>query len=434
MTKLFPVSLKWLGVRFFDPVGRVFDYQGSIYRAVYPGRAGFLRSTWKRGVYDRAMDAGFLVKSKLEPNLEVDGYGPIVWHERQPFPITDHELSRAQALDYARLILDFNRQLAESDAGYGLIDAHGSNICQQDCGRPVWIDLGSIRALKDAAVGLEEFKRLWWRPLKLVERDAGLWRVVQLLLAGGISAAEFTALGGGGEPETPSAADGDVKAQRLVYLDQLRQSLPTELIPEPTFWANYHGENILPPNYDNIGARATVLRDLMLKLKPKTVIDLACANGLFSFMAARTGAQVLAADYDEGAITRCYATAKACTEPLSVTIASYDITTPRMHYPQADLVLALAVTHHISLTQGFPFSYIAGQLARFTSNALITEFMPNGLGAAIVPESLPEWYRLDLFLEAFGKAFKKVTVIPVVYPEGHSPRTVVLCEGPRTQA
>jgi hypothetical protein len=434
MTKLLPASLKWLGVRFLDPVGRVFEHQGNIYRAAYSERSGFVRSTWKRGIYDRAIDAGFLVKSKIDTSIEVEGYGTIIWHERCPFSVRSNELSRAQALDCARFILAFNQQLASNDEPFGLIDAHSANLGQQNCGRLVWIDLGSIRTLKDSAVGLEEFKRLWWRPLKLVERDPGLWRIVRLLLPGGISADEFKALGGGAEPATPSTTEGDFKALRVQFLKELSQSLPTELIPEPTFWANYHGENILPPDYKNSGDRATVIQGLMTRLKPNTVIDLACANGFFSFMAARQGARVLAADYDEGAITRCYHAAKNCAEPLSMTVASYDITTPRMTYPQAELVLALAVTHHISLTQGFPFSYIAGQLARFTTQSLITEFMPNGLGASVVPESLPDWYRLDLFLEAFGKSFKKVTVIPTSYPAGHSPRTLVLCEGPRTQA
>lgn len=432
MQKLLSSDLTWLGVRFLDPVGRVFLHEGEIYRAVYPERAGFLKSTWKRGVYDRAIEAGFLVPCRIEKEIEVEGYGPIVWHERQAFAVNSSELCRVQALDYARLVLDFNLHLARSDVGYGLIDAHSSNIFQRGCARPVWTDLGSIRTLKDAAVGLEEFKRLWWRPLKLVEKDSRLWRVVRLLLPGGISAEEFEAMGGTDEPETPTHTGEGLVAMRLKWLEALRASLPTELPPDATYWAEYHGEEILPNDYEGRGARLNAIRDLVLKVKPKTVIDLACANGLYSFMAARAGARVLAADYDEGAITRCYETARACEVPLSVTVASYDITTTRLKYPQAEMVFALAVTHHISITQGFPFTYIAQQLAKFTTQHLITEFMPNGLGATIKPETLPAGYTLEAFLEAFRKSFKKVTLVPADIPSTHSPRIIVHCESPRS--
>jgi hypothetical protein len=140
---------------------------------------------------------------------------------------------------------------------------------------------------------------------------------------------------------------------------------------------------------------------------------------------------VLAADYDEGAIERCYLAAQQCKEPLRLATACYDITTTRMHYPKADLVLALAVTHHLSLTQRFPFPYIAKQLAKFTNGSLITEFMPNGLGVGKMQENLPEWYTLDLLVEALQAAFNKVRVIHVPIPESNSPRTLIFCETPK---
>lgn len=78
-------------------------------------------------------------------------FGPIVWHKRQAFGVNSAELCRVQALDYARLILDFYLHLAQNDNGFCFIEGHRSNIFQRGCAKPVWTDLGSIRPLKDAA-------------------------------------------------------------------------------------------------------------------------------------------------------------------------------------------------------------------------------------------------------------------------------------------
>ena len=92
-------------------------------------------------------------------------------------------------------------------------------------------------------------------------------------------------------------------------------------------------------------------------------------------------------------------------------------------------MLALALTHHLSLSQHFPFAHIAENLVGYCTRALIVEYMPNGLGGVRVkPDPLPEWYTLEKFMEAFRRHFQSVEV--VTYPaENASPRTMVLCDG-----
>ena len=43
-------------------------------------------------------------------------------------------------------------------------------------------------------------------------------------------------------------------------------------------------------------------------------------------MAARQGAEVFAADYDEVAVEKLYGLARTCDERLSITVACYDLT------------------------------------------------------------------------------------------------------------
>lgn len=92
--------------------------------------------------------------------------------------------------------------------------------------------------------------------------------------------------------------------------------------------------------------------------------------------------------------------------------------------------LALALTHHLSITHKFPFAFIAKTLAGFTSNLLITEFMPDGLGRnEPSPNPLPDGYCLDGFLTALRGRFRFVETIPYPYPADFSKRTLIFCRG-----
>jgi hypothetical protein len=68
-----------------------------------------------------------------------------------------------------------------------------------------------------------------------------------------------------------------------------------------------------------------------------------------------------------------------------------------LEYPQAEMGFALAVTHCISISQGFPFTQITQQSAKFTTRHLIFEFMRNELGATKDPENSPPGYTLEAF-------------------------------------
>jgi len=91
----------------------------------------------------------------------------------------------------------------------------------------------------------------------------------------------------------------------------------------------------------------------------------------------------------------------------------------------------LALTHHLYISQHYPWSYIAETLASYTNYALLTEFMPNGLLGTKVPEYLPPNYSRNAFQEQLQRFFKQVEVIEY-NPEGASPRIYLLCKDKKT--
>jgi hypothetical protein len=91
---------------------------------------------------------------------------------------------------------------------------------------------------------------------------------------------------------------------------------------------------------------------------------------------------------------------------------------------QADLVLALALVHHLVFSYRFEFQAIVAALAAFTRRALLVEFVPpdDEHVGRWRPETRP-WYALAGFEAALRAEFARVDVFPS-HPE---PRVLLLC-------
>lgn len=446
MTSLPPDKLRWLGVRFLDPSGRVFEFEGEFYRAIYPDKVAHVRKLFDSGIVARLVERGLLIPTEITP-LELSGYGLVLHHRRVPFTIRGGDWPRSLLRDAGRVVLELNLELLRD--GFCTLDAHSANIGQIDCCRPVWLDLGSIATVPKRNTGLAEFRRCYTNPLRLLARSPQLGRLARTLISdGGVSDEEMSALAGvvgflakaqrhprvakllkRAKDALPREADG-IKAREQLLRAEL-EKIDVTFPPLSTQWGGYHQSAALPASYDDQTStrRQTILR-LLRELKPRRVLDLACNEGFFSFMAARQGCEVLAVDYDEGAVESLYTTARQCREPLQVTAACYDLLKPRRAIPQGELVFALALTHHLSITQQFPFSHIAALLAGYTTDALITEFMPNGVGGHTPkPDPLPAWYTLENYMEAFRPHFASVERVEYPIDPTVSPRVMILCRG-----
>jgi hypothetical protein len=417
------------------------------------------------------MDEELLVGTEISP-IRMEGFAMVLHHRTAPFFVPYFAWGRLQLRDTAKLFLELNLRLLQNNLA--LRDAHGGNVAQFDCCHPVWIDFGSIGRVGDGSndtlapdVGLGEYRLRYANPLKLMSSNARLARSARgIMHGGGLDDEELEALIAlGAPPKKPDPAPV-VKAQETWFQRKLRrlrkrirrrfgrtqpatavnpnreallksalESLPSSFPMKDTTWSNYQNRELLPDSYDGAEARARMVRSLLEKIRPTKVVDLAANAGYFSFMAARGGAHVLALDCDEQAIDRLYTAAVDCEEKTSVTAGCFDILQPpEARHPTlvpnycGDLTLALALTHHLSLGQQFPFSHITKTFARYTTNALISEFMPNGLGVnQPSPVPLPAWYRLDALVEELSRNFKSVETIKYEMEPGRSPRTMLLC-------
>lgn len=77
---------------------------------------------------------------------------------------------------------------------------------------------------------------------------------------------------------------------------------------------------------------------------------------------------------------------------------------------KSDIVMALAVTHHLILTQQYQINDIFNTLKSYSNKYVFVEFMPLGLWNGHNNPTVPDWYTVDWFKEHFEKYFKLLKI------------------------
>jgi hypothetical protein len=103
----------------------------------------------------------------------------------------------------------------------------------------------------------------------------------------------------------------------------------------------------------------------------------------------------------------------------------------------ADIVLALAVTHHLIITNHYDLDGIFNAISRYATKFVFIEFMPLGLFSADLPAlpTVPEWYGVEWFQEHFKRHFTLIhrEVVATVNFKGNEYDHRVLFIGAKTR-
>lgn len=152
-----------------------------------------------------------------------------------------------------------------------------------------------------------------------------------------------------------------------------------------TEWGNYYEAT----NYSSKAQqhKATIINSYIEKFKPQNIWDLGANDGFFSRIASDKGIPTIAFDIDPAAVEFNYRECKKKKEKKILPLLM-DLTNPspgigwkneeRMSFTSrgpAEMVMALAIIHHLAISNNVPFK----NLADFFSNmcrTLIIEFVP----------------------------------------------------------
>lgn len=393
---------------FRDPCGRVFFVDGDLFRAVFePGRAD-LEALHTTGLYDALASRELLVRHEDADSVLWPEAARVIKPERIPFVSYPEEWTAGQLYDAAVLTLDVMD--AALDHGMRLKDASAFNV-QFIGGRPVFIDtLSFVRDEGGPWVAYGQFLRHFLAPLALVAhtdaRLQGLWRAhldgVPVDLAARLlprrtrfkpgllthlhmpAAAE--ARHAHKDHATAQQADREARAVSMSgtalrgLLGSLRRTVESLQPAQATsHWSGY-GE--AQPTYtDDAQSDKQQLLNAWLKEAiasapgPAVVWDLGANTGTYSRLAKECGAAtVVALEGDAAAAAEHYQRIRGhAGSPLPLCMDLLDPTPARGFAHQeraslaergpADVVLVLALVHHLSITGHVPLHDLVQWLA-----------------------------------------------------------------------
>jgi ribosomal protein L11 methylase PrmA len=400
-----------LGSSFRDPAGFLFRDGDTLLRQVNAEYAADYDLLMASGLYDALADAGMLVRHREVAHAVWGAAYRVLAPEVIPFVSYPYEWCFGQLRDAALLTLRI--QDAALDHGMTLKDASAFNI-QFQGGAPVLVDTLSFEAYRPGEpwIAYRQFCQHFLAPLLMMSavdvRLAGVWRAhldgVPLDLAsrllprgswlrpGVMLHVHLHARSLARHADTAIRAGPRAPAMSLTALRGLVDSLRSTIQglrwdAAGTEWADY----VETRRYSAqaVEAKAALVREYLAAVHPapRSVWDLGANTGEFSRIAARTGAYVVSFDVDAAAVERNYRAVQAegtsSILPLVLDLAN---PTPGLGWAgrerdawlergPADVVMALALVHHLAIGNNVPLDSVARLLAD-AGRTLVIEWVP----------------------------------------------------------
>ena len=449
---------------FRDPAGFVFRRDGILYRQLQPPAAHDWAAFHSSGLYDRLVGDGLLVEHADVPLHEAvrPGAIAIIRPRILDFISYPYEWCFTQLQEAALLTLEL--QSRALDAGMRLRDASAFNV-QFESGRPIFIDSLSFEVAPDTEPwpAYRQFCEHFLGPLALMaRRDPRVSLMLRDFIDGipldlaaqllpwrtrfhpGLAVhvhlharAQRRAAG------DPSASGAAARAGRVsstgqrALLDSLRRTVSGLGLDAKSHWAGYAAST----SYSEAAtaSKGEIVRALLVLARGKTVWDLGANTGAYSALATQAGYRVVAFDQDAASVEAHWRRVRGVRNPAILPLV-VDLTNPSpalgwglrerrsfLERGEPDVVMALALIHHLAIGNNVPLEAIAELFARLSPRAIV-EFVPKEdpmtqrLLAA--RKDIFERYTLDGFREAFGGRFRIVRESPIA----DSPRTLFLLE------
>jgi hypothetical protein len=363
----------------------------------------------RSGLYETLVNAELLI-----PHKEVDVTCPepdevlkVIQPELLPFISYPYEWCFSQLRDAALTVLEIQQRAFEF--GMSLKDCSAYNI-QFRKGKPILVDTLSFEKYREGEpwVAYRQFCQHFLAPLALMSyKDVRLNQLLRVFIDG-IPLDLVSAL----LPlrtrlvfpllshihlhaktqqhfadRTVDTSGRQMSRLSLLGLVDSLQSAVKKLSWQPrgTEWVDYYESTNYPS--DALQHKKQIVAEFLSEIKPKNVWDLGANVGIFSRIASDNGIQTLSLDADHAAVEKSYL---HCVEKDEVNILPLllDLTNPSpsigwenqerqslLDRGPADMVFALALIHHLAISNNVPF----GKISRFFSRmcgSLVIEFVP----------------------------------------------------------
>lgn len=449
MGKIHPSSFR-------DTAGFVFESEGNIYRQInqtYKSDYDILISS---GLYEKLAKNQMLISHtdatdipSIRPELaykmiQVDR----VWYISYPY-----EWCFSQYKDAALLTLKIQKEALEH--GMMLKDASAYNV-QFHNGRPIFIDTLSFVSYTEGMpwVAYRQFCQHFLAPLALMAtKDIRLGRLMSHYIDGipldlasrvlpfstkfrfgllthiHLHATAQARYSDSDSDKKRKKTDPKVSKLGLIGLIENLEGAINRLEwnPKGTDWASYYQDtNYSDASFEN---KKQIVQDLINETNANSVLDLGSNTGIFSRLVNKNLAYpVVSMDFDPGAVEINYREAKRIDDTHILPLVM-DITNPSPDIgwnnrersgffgrESFDLLMALALVHHLAISNNLPLPMISATMATLCQH-LIIEFVPKEDSQvkrllAARDDIFPN-YTLEGFRDAFSSDFQVIKEIPL---------------------
>ena len=394
---------------FRDPSGFVFINDGILYRQIEQSYKEHYDHLISSGLYESLTKSNLLLPHQEVPLSAAlsDSAYKVLQPERIPFLSYPYEWSFSQFKDAALTTLQIHKTALQK--GMILKDASAFNI-QFAHNKPVLIDTLSFERYREGEpwIAYRQFCQHFLAPLALMSRrDVRLSQLLRTYIDGipldlaasvlpvrtRFSPSLFTHIHLHAKSQKRYASKVVDKTKYKISTFQMRalidslESAVSKLSwePEGTEWGEYYDcTNYSDNAFQN---KKDAVIGYLNRIEPEILWDLGANTGIFSRLASNQGIYTVAFDIDPAAVEKNYRQMKSKAERNLLPLL-LDLTNPspaigfenreRMSLQErgpTDAILALAIIHHLAISNNVPLARIAKYFSRLC-RALIIEFVP----------------------------------------------------------
>lgn len=417
-----------------DPVGRIFFKDKRVFRGINEEYAGLCMEIFEKGLLRELIEKKFIVNTKII-DYKIGNYKIVLEHERV---LATHptEWSFLMVKDAIILLLKINNVC--NKYGFQLKDGHLWNLafCKN---RPIFLDFGSITHHSDqineafkAEISITVIALILWSmgedifAQKIIENcvtfykrtlpASSIWDSEMIKNALNIFFDSVNKDDNFASKKEASLAENEKNIKDLILSQISPEFIKNKIIHSKaadTYWANYQSDFFDSGNEDRFSRFGRIF-EIIQNYSPeaRSILDLAGnIGGMLYYIEQKTDRfkSLVNVDYDENAIENSYQIFKKVNSNIESYVLNFMLPTrdDTRDIFKSDIVLALAITHHLVLTQKYSLDFIFESIESYADKYVYVEFMPLGLygGDEKNTPPIPDWYNKEWFRNKFMEKF-----------------------------
>lgn len=433
---------------FRDPTGYIAEIDGEIYRFIHPdGQENFIKYI-NSGLHSELVSANLIVDHQdLGLNFSL---APLGWQTIKPNRVD--RISYASEWCFSQLrdagLLTLEIQKRALNRGFSLKDASSFNV-QFDGANPIFIDTLSFEPStgNEYWIAYRQFCEHFLVPLALLSFCKSdiykLWNAevngVSISLANSLlplkswlnfgitTHIHLHALSGlkfRAETHKDSAKTKGASGFQLNLTNSLKKTLIS--ISEPknnSNWVNYRQDNTYQSSDQHL--KLTFLKKWTNEIGAQTILDLGANDGYYSKELSKMGLTCTAIEGDLQCCELLYKKSKEENSLARLLGLHIDLCNPLPNFGwgsqerssftsryKCDLVLALALIHHLSISQNISYDRVALFFAELSENLIVEYIPPSDTMSQKLLSSRPallsqseNLFGKEIFEESFTKYF-----------------------------